>query len=32
MGGSILSNLLTHPLTRGMSIDDPRTTDLRRYI
>jgi SAM-dependent methyltransferase len=24
--------ILTHPLTRGMSLDDPRTTELRRRI
>src|SRR4051812_29835309 len=24
--------MLTHPLTRGMDIDDPRTTDLWRQI
>jgi SAM-dependent methyltransferase len=29
---SLLRNLLAHPLTRGLEIDDPRTTDLRRQI
>jgi len=29
---SVLSRLLSHPLTRGLSIDDPRTTALRRRI
>lgn len=29
---SILSSLLGHPLTKGMSVDDPRTTLLRREI
>src|SRR6266852_2119405 len=28
----MLRNLLAHPLTRGMNIDDPRTTSLRRRI
>jgi SAM-dependent methyltransferase len=32
MSRSILRNLLAHPLTRGLDIDDPRTTDLRRRI
>lgn len=30
--GSLLNSVLTHPLTRGMSVDDPRTTLLRREI
>jgi SAM-dependent methyltransferase len=30
--GSILRNLLAHPLTRGIDLDDPRTTALRREI
>src|SRR5581483_6966006 len=29
---SMLRSLLAHPLTRGLEIDDPRTTDLRRRI
>lgn len=29
---SILSGVLAHPLTRGMSLDDPQTTLLRREI
>lgn len=29
---SILNKVLAHPLTRGMSLDDPRTTLLRRDI
>jgi len=29
---SILNKLLGHPLTRGLSVDDPRTTLLRRSI
>ena len=29
---SVLNNLLQHPLTRGLSVDDPRTTSLRRQI
>jgi len=29
---SILKKLLWHPLTRGLSVDDPRTTLLRRNI
>ncbi len=28
----ILNNLLAHPLTRGLAVDDPRTTLLRRNI
>jgi len=28
----LLRNLLAHPLTRGMSVDDPATTRLRREI
>lgn len=28
----MIKTLLAHPLTRGMDIDDPRTTDLRRQI
>lgn len=28
----ILKRLLAHPLTRGMDLDDPRTTALRRRI
>ncbi len=27
-----VQNLLAHPLTRGLSVDDPRTTALRRQI
>jgi hypothetical protein len=27
-----IKNVLAHPLTRGISIDDPRATDLRRRI
>ena len=23
---------MAHPLTRGMSLDDPKTTELRRYV
>src|SRR5690349_11996351 len=29
---SFLKRLLEHPLTRGLSVDDPRTTALRRTI
>ena len=29
---SLLRHLLAHPLTRGLDVDDPRTTDLRRRI
>lgn len=29
---SILGSLLAHPLTRGLSVDDPQTTALRRSI
>jgi SAM-dependent methyltransferase len=29
---SYLSNLLAHPLTRGLPLDDPRTTELRARI
>ncbi|MEI7844079.1 MAG: hypothetical protein WCI39_13725 [Gallionellaceae bacterium] len=29
---SILDKILGHPLTRGLSVDDPRTTLLRRSI
>jgi SAM-dependent methyltransferase len=32
MALSIASNWLSHPLTRGLAIDDPRTTELRRRI
>jgi SAM-dependent methyltransferase len=32
MPPSIAGNFLSHPLTRGLSIDDPRTTELRRRI
>jgi SAM-dependent methyltransferase len=32
MPASLLKNLLAHPLTRGLDIDDPRTTELRRRI
>jgi SAM-dependent methyltransferase len=32
MGPRIASSWLSHPLTRGLSIDDPRTTELRRRI
>jgi hypothetical protein len=28
----ILPRWLTHPLTRGLDLDDPRTTELRRHI
>lgn len=28
----ILANLLSHPLTKGMDLDDPRTTSLRKRI
>lgn len=28
----MIKNLLAHPLTRGMNIDDPATTELRRRI
>ncbi len=28
----ILNKILAHPLTRGLSIDDPHTTELRRQI
>jgi SAM-dependent methyltransferase len=28
----LLKSLLAHPLTRGLDIDDPHTTDLRRQI
>jgi SAM-dependent methyltransferase len=30
--GQWLRSLLAHPLTRGLDIDDPRTTELRRRI
>src|SRR5688572_20807566 len=30
--GRMLRNLLSHPLTRGIDLDDPRTTALRREI
>lgn len=29
---SVIKRLLEHPLTRGLSVDDPRTTALRREI
>ena len=29
---SIVKKWLAHPLTRGLSIDDPRTTELRKLI
>jgi SAM-dependent methyltransferase len=29
---TLLTHILTHPLTRGLDIDDPRTTALRRRI
>ena len=29
---SVLNKILGHPLTRGLSVDDPRTTLLRRSI
>src|SRR5690242_11509894 len=29
---SMLKNLLAHPLTRGIDLDDPKTTTLRREI
>src|ERR1700676_1144323 len=32
MAMSIASSWLSHPLTRGLSIDDPRSTELRRRI
>lgn len=28
----LLSSLLSHPLTRGLNIDDPQTTELRKQI
>jgi len=28
----IFKSWLAHPLTRGLDVDDPRTTELRRYI
>lgn len=28
----LISSLISHPLTRGMDLDDPRTTELRRQI
>ena len=28
----LLRNLLLHPLTRGMDLDDPKTTSLRKHI
>ncbi len=28
----MLTRLLEHPLTRGLDVDDPRTTHLRRRI
>ena len=31
-GRNILRNVLSHPLTRGIDLDDPRTTALRREI
>lgn len=30
--GGLLTNLLAHPLTKGMCVDDPNTTILRRQI
>lgn len=30
--GARLRSLLAHPLTRGLALDDPRTTELRRRI
>lgn len=30
--GPLAKRLLAHPLTRGLSVDDPRTTELRREI
>jgi SAM-dependent methyltransferase len=32
MSISIATSWLAHPLTRGMSVDDPRTTEIRRRI
>jgi SAM-dependent methyltransferase len=32
MTHSVVSHFLANPLTRGLSIDDPRTTELRRRI
>jgi SAM-dependent methyltransferase len=32
MASGVTGNWLSHPLTRGLSIDDPRTTELRRRI
>ena len=32
MLGAVLRKLLAHPLTRGIDLDDPRTTALRRQI
>jgi SAM-dependent methyltransferase len=32
MARNVVTHWLQHPLTRGMSIDDPRTTALRRQI
>jgi len=32
LASAILRRLLSHPLTRGMQIDDPATTDLRKQI
>ena len=29
---AVLRTWLTHPLTRGLDIDDPRTTELRRRV
>lgn len=31
-GASLVRNLLAHPLTRGLDIDDPATTALRRQL
>ena len=28
----MIKRLLAHPLTRGLDLDDPRTTELRRTI
>lgn len=32
MGASILRRLLSHPLTAGLQLDDPATTELRKQI
>ena len=30
--GTALSDWLAHPITRGLDVDDPRTTELRLRI